>query len=107
MKYELAKKLKDAGFPQYPEDDGCPGKALFWRREYVRDLEIGDNKFYIPTLEELIEACGDDLNSITRTKKGTWVALSYKLPPLDPESIIYGKTPEEAVANLWLRLLTK
>jgi len=83
MNYELAKKLKDAGFPVK-------------KFGYAPDILEGD--FVSPTLSELIEACGRKL-TITDTGPN-WRAWSH----LDPESDCDGKTPEEAVANLWLKL---
>jgi hypothetical protein len=49
--YELAKSLMDAGFPQIGKGSsiGSPDK-LVWR--------ISD-RVYVPTLEELIDACGE------------------------------------------------
>ena len=86
MKYELAKKLKDAGYPIKHAE--MPGAA--WS--------------YSPTLEELIEEvmgtyffldlkyCGEE----------EWEAtgMNKKNKEIDAR----GKTPTEAVANLWLIL---
>lgn len=87
MKYDLLKKLKDAGFPQ--------NKHYYC----LEDGTISD--VCIPTLSELIEACGDRLGGIKRTIEGNqWVAIDdisdYMLPSY--------KTPEEAVALLYLKL---
>jgi len=56
MNYELAKQLYDAGFPQqgFGRWVGNPDQVI-WR--------AGD-RVYVPTLEELIKACGDDFNSL-------------------------------------------
>jgi len=56
MNYELAKQLKDAGFPQV-------GRAWLCAHGYHYDgiaeaALCTDERFYAPTLEELIEACG-------------------------------------------------
>lgn len=87
MNYELAKKLKEAGFKQGNENgqecddwiDGC----------------------YIPNLSELIEACGNKFKSLWKEfDDNKWLVncdhLGY--------GGIKGVTPEEAVANLWLEL---
>lgn len=89
MNYELAKQLKDAGFPFDPE----LGHAVI-----------------SPSLSELIEACGDDicLSNVDgyvqgKLSKKTWIAIkSYGIRK--PEDIEDGYTAEEAVAKLWLAL---
>lgn len=92
MNYELAKKLKEAGFPKetfivhypnakYPNRCGQSGT---------------------PTLSELIEACGGELQVLKRPYAGKgWFAHNSKAT----QGI--GLTPEEAVANLWLELNKK
>lgn len=58
-----------------------------------------------PNLSELIEACGDEIEAIHREAKG-WVAVetlfnsSGNVFPYQ----VGASTPEEAVANLWLKL---
>ena len=91
MNYELAKRLKDAGFPHL-------------MREITSQLMIET-----PTLSELIEACGEKLDLLERTGmvgQEKWRASVDE----DREGYgtsIYGETPEEAVANLWLSLQAK
>ena len=99
MTYETAKKLKDAGFPQ------ATGGFYYWSRE--EDCNKGQliTPFYdertithtikIPTLSELIKACGNEFEQLYKDAVG-WGAVA--------EKIGLGKTPEEAVANLWLKL---
>lgn len=96
ISYELAKQLKEAGFPQpagsYKTADG--------------------NWAYIPTLAELIESFPKDeiLNFHYYPKKdgNKWMAYYKGCFEMDAESKPYfitkGKTPEEAVAKLWLAL---
>lgn len=111
MKYELAKKLKDVGFPQH-ERLGIGHGDNFIRGE--------DGLLYSPTLSELIEACTttDRVFSLfTRDKiwDKKWQAfLAGKETEAghngDGESFNecgYGETPEEAVANLFLELNQK
>ncbi len=115
--YNLAKQLKDAGFPSEYKNYECKecGKPC-------EDSEVGtpcscgwngkvpiDIVFRAPTLEELIEACGE-------TYKGYEFMLSYSIDQWFcnyfndnfkkisnfPNGI--GKTPTEAVANLYLEL---
>lgn len=99
MDYELAEQLKDAGFPQgideysqYVESDGSI--CCYWNR-----IETGA---YIPTLEELIEACGDDFGSLYQGGELGWVADKH-IHECEQE----GKTTIEAVARLYLALNKK
>jgi len=101
MNYELAKELKDAGFPQ----DGHFGI------DAVGTVGcIGDHPAKLPlivkapTLSELIEACGERsfiLNAArTRGHRNSWYAEAGGVEAIGP-------TPEEAVARLWLALNKK
>lgn len=90
MDYQLALKLKEAGFPQN-------GKDCNW----IIDEESPLDEIYTPTLSELIEACGEEFLSLAKFGK-IWEAFRHK--ELKPE---VGNTPEEAVANLWLELNKK
>jgi len=104
MNYELAKELKDAGFPQqlwtgqsyyYEGGDNALLSDGFQENENVSD------KIKIPTLSELIEACGEGAFMLLNKGDGTyWVAA---LNGKGAEGI----TPEEAVARLWLALNKK
>ena len=92
MNYELAKQLKDAGFPQ-----------LDRREIYVRNDVTGERSWVaFPTLEELIEACGKHL-SILRPYQDTWQANNSNSEDADFCSG-EGSTPTIAVAKLWLAL---
>ena len=99
MNYELAKELKDAGFPQsntvtFKE---APGAT----RTMQEMLDSGDY-CTVPTLEELIEACGKHL-SILRPYQDTWQANNSNSEDADFCSG-EGSTPTIAVAKLWLAL---
>ena len=91
MNYELAERLRDAGFPESGDGRriGAP-TAFLWR---ASDL------VYVPTLEELIAACGDDFGEMERRPDGSFeaVARGGSLRQM-------GKSPTEAVARLWLVL---
>lgn len=111
MNHELAKKLKEAGFPQghyqkaFDEVKEHPERHDAYAHAYgVKSLE---EIAYPPTLPELIEACGEGFGSLTRDR-GLWLALPKEAHELgvilDPKNGTYGKTPEEAVANLYLAL---
>lgn len=126
--YELAKQIKDAGFTQIELD------ALIKRRGYyildgdprMRELMVPEDwterglseVIYIPTLSEIIEACGyEHFNSlVTNHEKVQWMAVGNKLGGNAKEGTLgkewgdvvgYGLIPEEAVANLWLALNIK
>lgn len=124
MNYELAKKLKDAGFMQPDLDytgqkflmrenaDGREGEydpvndrtmwIGFFSPKYVE--ENIDLVVYVPTLSELIEACGEDFDRLM-LKNGAWAAYAtiekYRVPGF---ILHWCNTPEEAVANLYLEL---
>jgi hypothetical protein len=67
MDYELAKSLMDAGFPQIGKGSLIgPLDKLVWRS--------GD-RVYVPTLEELIEACGENFGSLDKQHYG-WLAYA-------------------------------
>jgi hypothetical protein len=87
--YELAKGLMDAGFPQIGKGSsiGSPNK-LVWRS--------GD-RVYVPTLEELIEACGKNFGSLAKQHDGWLANANY-------DQSCFAETPAEAVAHLWLAL---
>jgi len=145
MNYELAKKLKEAEFPQggleklrvgnssyrcpqggylLDENGICPD----CKKQIVRDVYVS-----YPTLSELIEACGDRFNFLGNdlarknyvigegtmilkigegnTQRICWRASGFKHNDklAWPEELVgaEGDTPEEAVAELWLKLNKK
>lgn len=114
MDYNLAKKLKEAGFPQkYGEMYKWINKdnsrlAIFSIEMYERYIkeEIDELPVYEPTLSELIDACGRDFSQVGRNfDEGLrideqWIALST----MKLHKFGNGKTIEEAVANLWIKL---
>lgn len=97
MNYELAKKLKEAGFPQDIDDyDG-----YFWSGKNKNDLII------IPSLSKLIKVCGDRFDSLFNAsvrENIDWKASAWKDETSSSLEEEHGKTPAEAVANLWLKL---
>ena len=93
MDNELAKELKEAGFPQ----------AIHYNSGGVADyLETGANGktqiVSVPTLEELVEACGVDFHSVERFSYAPFLARGRQIIQTT------GQTPTEAVARLWLTL---
>ncbi len=108
MKYELAKELKDAGFPQSEE---C--KKL--HTPICGNFDNPDPECTTegrpcePTLSELIEACGDGVFELKRRHnevlEWVWDAGINHNGKFFIE--LGGVAPEEAVANLWLALNKK
>ena len=98
MEYELALKLKNAGFPQI---------------RFITQTTTGSDKITLiegPTLSELIEAC------VTNKEEKCIYRLDYdwfekqweaNAGTADEHFTGYGSTPEEAVAKLWLVLNKK
>lgn len=111
MTYELAKQLKDAGFPQRHSTHAycLDGKHIAWMTDAFDPKEDqcmhcgrGEH-ILIPTLSELIEACGDRFGSLVNELHEIirWSAFGNDVYS---NSVEVGKTPEEAVAKLWLEL---
>lgn len=101
MTYELALKLKNAGFPQ-KEDN-----MIF--KTHTRNL-----MFYAPSFSELIEECGDDFAYLENAREDGWVAWSGRKGRRELQSSGWagmrcgaGPTPVIAVANLWLVLIER
>ena len=101
MNYELAKELKDAGFPQTAGNGG-------WVEDELKTM--GD--VYAPTLSELVEACGDGFGGLLKVFE-KFQAMGGILEKSEHEGqgrysiCVLGATPEEAVARLWLALNKK
>jgi hypothetical protein len=89
ISYELAKKLKEAGFPQ-SELARAQQKAGF---DYIS----------MPTLPNLIAACGDDFRALAR-EADCWLACGYISEDGEWKNVHTGDTPEDAVARLWLSI---
>jgi len=93
--YQLAHDLRDAGFPQIGRGTQIgPSDKLVWR--------AGD-RVYMPTLSELIEACGKRFWMLEACdlEAGNWHASGYAAAKIEDA---YGSSPDEAVARLWLAL---
>jgi hypothetical protein len=86
MKGELAKQLKDAGFPSSKDNE-----------DYYEEFR----EWIPPTISELIDACGGKFATLM-VGPGLilWSARGNGIE-------VRGETPEEAVANLWLLLNKK
>lgn len=91
MRYELAKQLKDAGYPI---------KTIAGDSFEAHDFIEDNKRCLFPTLPELIEACGERFGAL-HLLNGNWYCFEQQ-----EENEHKGKasTPEEAVAKLWLEL---
>ena len=103
MDHELLKELKEAGFPA--------------KHANIAELKVdGDGAasvkdgFFPPTLEKLIEACGDCRSfhlkfckSCGEGQKPTWHAV-LQIGDMPDHDWTSASTPIEAVARLWLAL---
>ena len=100
MEYDLANKLKDAGFPQ-----GGTGQ---WTLPPDSIVAHYTDRVYVPTLSELIEACAADFEKLQKIDKEPEALKSGKIwQAVALSDCGYGVTAEEAVARLWLTLNQK
>ena len=126
MNYDLAKNLKDAGFPQVVKDGTkktlqnklCEEHKVNLHKdvdmaEYIELIpKLGGcpkcDFVYYPTLSELIEACGDDFGSLIGNKDcwtaGTTSCMDCETYSGEKNLFKTGSTPDISVANLWLEL---
>ena len=112
MDYELAKKLKEAGYPQlvrisqnfYPYPDS--NERTNTDEDHDIDCSTDDDCVKSPRLSELIEACGNRFESLdffpTRPKKSIRWRATGMCNAITKEA----ETPEEAVAKLYIELNT-
>lgn len=115
VNYELAKQLKDAGFPQTMKD-GDPfyeRDELHFEGEYESDgatyhyndhPNLKDEYHKAPTLEELISIFGDKLLTL-QCCDGTWDAIYGE--GTEVYHIRNADTATIAIAKLWLALNKK
>ena len=98
MTYELAKKLKDAGYilERYVYNGRPKDERWFVEGEY---------EYRIPTLSELIAACGDGFSCLIKQADCWCCNYCSDFDPYNPTPNF--PTSEEAVADLWLKLHEK
>lgn len=99
ISYELAKQLKDAGFPQ---DDSGIVLTEYGTSDAHSANEMGYDYASIPTLSELIEACGEESPLVITVGKAVTIVLHGKTG-----MVCTSPTPEQAVAKLWLEINKK
>ena len=93
MDYELSKELKYAGFKFTEHDDDQLN-------------EINGGLGYYATLEELINACGDEFEALIK-QSGGWNATNFQANGSRKIKIGPGETPTEAVTKLYIQLNEK
>lgn len=125
MNYELAKKLKDAGFPQNTTQGlKSFNGALLYKDERHSTTESSamqlvdrirksgkesmEELIYEPTLSELIEACIKIhlYFTLSKVNEHWWSGCSNEIIH-QKTNIKIGSTPEESVAHLYLALNNK
>ena len=97
MNYKKALELKEAGFPQ--DKNGC----VISPEGHIGNNFDTDEHCLVPTLDEVIEELGDKFVSLENTKDG-WCAVGGEVKKLEYP---LGKTPLEAVSNLYIKLNKK
>jgi hypothetical protein len=89
ISYQLARKLKDAGFPQ---------------SELARaQQKAGYDYISMPTLSDLFVALGEDFRALSR-EPDCWLACGYISEEGEWKNVHAGDSPEEALARLWLSI---
>jgi hypothetical protein len=95
MDYDLARQLKDAGLPQEGLGFLAAANRVVGSRQHSHTFDA-----YVPSLSELIGACGDHFSWLARQADPVmdvrWLACSKGFQPIS------GATAVEAVARLWL-----
>lgn len=103
MNYELAKKLEQADYYQPKGKDIFKGEYIYIAPKCFKSA------VYVPTLEELIDDCGENFLRLERlyNLKGIlcWGAMYTNNE--DKITIAHDITKKGAVAKLWLKLNKK
>ena len=125
MNYKLAKQLYDAGFPFKENDSELKKMCLCTKKicdgPFGREFRINGELYSEPTLDELIDACGENFNNLERwDEEGNiwWQAYPTEIafikmesyggcPTMDCCGYESGDTRKESVAKLYLALNKK
>lgn len=112
ISYELAKELKEAGFPQKVDwEDYSFDRDGYLFLQSITTEHLPDQDCLCPNLSQLIQWCGEELECIYRTCNSDqsllhWSAFAFS--PLDKPIILgKGESPEEAVARLGIAIHKK
>lgn len=109
--YALAKELADQGFPFKETKRAVTGYVLPNGSPIFLTFEEGwlpADAVRVPTLGELLAACGDGFGGLVRLENGLWSAAS---PVIDtgisygnPTTELLGPNPWVALVRLWQAL---
>jgi hypothetical protein len=110
MYLELATELQNAGFPNIQDLQHRQGRQFLASDGRMAFYSLGEfacaDNWFIPTLEELIEACEKKESfeqfSLAHRQHG-WFA-SIEGQDAQPDNASHQATAEDAVARLWLAL---
>ena len=106
MVKELAKELNAAGFPNIQDVQHRQGREFLTPDGRVSVYSVGEaaptEDWFLPTLSELIAACGERFSSLI-LDGGKWRCTASGH---EEDDDLYS-TPSEAVARLWLALNKK
>ena len=106
MLKELALELNSAGFPNIQDVQHRQGREFLTPDGRVSVYSLGEaaptEDWFLPTLSELIAACGEKFFSLI-LDGGRWRCTAAGYEGYDD---LYS-TPSEAVARLWLALNKK
>ena len=112
LSYKLCKSLKEAGYPQELGDGtefyDLGGGYHKWDYYSDKSYKLSKEGYYkIPTLEGLIENCGDELIKLLQDRVNKiWIATADTKSGL--HIVTEGcKTPKEAVCKLYIELRAK
>lgn len=112
MNYDICKKLKDAGFP-FKIDTTLVLIDFQEKKMSGFFFDPSGGMWILPTLEDLIDACGKTENSFSFgliEKENGWSARIWIDNGVNKAGkcvAVQEKTPLEAVALLWLALNKK
>ena len=88
-----------------PESDQTMSSMSY--REFIFAGKTSHEWVYAPTLEELLQACGDRFWSLERDLDPDEIWGAYPTNEIGDGPPTFGSTPIEAVARLWLALHSK
>lgn len=118
INFDTAKKIKELGWPQLGDGDALvlnfpllesdeTVTVIPWAL-YVHNPMPNHEVVYGPTLQELIDACGEENfilgKSVDKKFLSTPVKWDAQVYDSHHRTIGEGETASEAVANLWIKL---
>jgi hypothetical protein len=108
MTYELLERLKESGFPLQPVRVEVGKETVLQRQAVVfsRRSDVADpGIYYVPSLSDLVEACGNHLKSMSRVGDG-WACNQDQRATEAGSSWeaaeTHAATLDDALAELWL-----